>query len=58
MLRSGEDIFLDDITVHDIEKTLQVPVNIIKSSGQDFLDGILQRKTENKKGRKGGTYEL
>lgn len=58
MLRSGEPVFLDDITLDDIEKTLQVPINIIKSSGQDFLDAVLQRKSENKREREGGKYEL
>ena len=32
ILRSGEDVFLDDIRVRDVEKALQVPVNIVKSS--------------------------
>ncbi|MGL5434115.1 MAG: DUF512 domain-containing protein [Lachnospiraceae bacterium] len=41
MFRSGEDVFLDDITKEDVQKTLQVPVNIVKSSGQDFVQAIL-----------------
>ncbi len=41
MLKSGEDIFLDDITVSDLENALQVSVDIVKSSGQDFLNEIL-----------------
>ena len=42
ILRSGEDVFLDDLHVSDVEKTLQVPVNIVKSSGYDFVDAVLK----------------
>lgn len=41
MLRSGEDIFLDDVTVTELERTLQVKTNIVKSSGYDFVDAVL-----------------
>lgn len=41
VLRSGEDYFLDDITVSDVEKALQVKVDIVKSSGHDFVNAIL-----------------
>lgn len=42
VLRSGEDIFLDDFTLEDLEKALQVPINIVKSSGYDFVHTLLQ----------------
>lgn len=41
ILRSGEDVFLDDLRVSDVEKALQVPINIVKSSGYDFVDAVL-----------------
>jgi len=41
VLRSGETVLLDDCTVDDIGKALQVPVNIVKSSGYDFTEAIL-----------------
>lgn len=41
MLRADEDVFLDDFTVKQVENTLQVPVDIVKSSGQDLIDAIL-----------------
>ena len=41
ILRSGEDVFLDDLKVGDVEKALQVRINIVKSSGYDFVDTIL-----------------
>ena len=41
ILRSGEDVFLDDIHLPELEKTLQVPIDIVKSSGYDLLNSIL-----------------
>jgi NifB/MoaA-like Fe-S oxidoreductase len=41
VLKSGEQIFLDDMTVDELEKALQVPIDIVKSSGQDFVDAVV-----------------
>ncbi|NBJ94274.1 DUF512 domain-containing protein [Parablautia muri] len=41
MLRSGEEVFLDDVTVMDMEKALQVKIDIVKSSGYDFVNAVL-----------------
>ena len=41
VLRSGETVLLDDVTVDEIGKTLQVAVNIVKSSGYDFTEAML-----------------
>ncbi|MEG0721656.1 MAG: DUF512 domain-containing protein, partial [Lachnospiraceae bacterium] len=41
MLRSGEDIFLDDITVSQLNESLQVDIDIVKSSGQDFITAVI-----------------
>lgn len=43
VLKSGETVFLDDMTVAELEKALQVQVDIVKSSGQDFIDAILYK---------------
>ncbi len=42
VLRSGEDYFLDDVTVGEMEKTLQVKIDIVKSSGYDFVHTVLR----------------
>lgn len=42
MLKADEDIFLDDYTVKAVSDALQVPVVIVKSSGQDLIDAILR----------------
>ncbi len=44
VLRSGELVFLDDVTVEDMEKALQVKIDIVKSSGYDFINTILAEK--------------
>ena len=41
MVRSEEQDFLDDVTVEELEKTLQVRVDIVKSSGKELLDAII-----------------
>ena len=41
VLRSGEKVFLDDLTCEDVEKALQVPLNIVKSSGYDLVEMIV-----------------
>lgn len=41
VLRSGEEVFLDDFTKSDLEKSLQVPIYIVKSSGCDFVNTVL-----------------
>ena len=41
MLRMGERVFLDDITVEEVENALQVPLLIVKSSGQALLEAML-----------------
>jgi putative radical SAM enzyme (TIGR03279 family) len=41
MLKSEEDVFLDDITVEELSRALQLPVNIVKSSGKEFIESVL-----------------
>ena len=41
MFRSGEEVFLDDVTLSQVEEALQVQADIVKSSGQDLIDAIL-----------------
>ena len=41
MLRAGEEIFLDDITVSQVEKELGVPVRVVDPSGQAFVRALL-----------------
>ena len=34
-------MFLDDVTREEVKSALQVRVDIVKSSGQDFVDAVL-----------------
>lgn len=43
MLRSGENVFLDDVTVDELAEELGVEIKIIGSSGQEFVDAVLQK---------------
>lgn len=50
ILRSGEDVFLDDMTRKELENSLQVPINIVKSSGQDLIWSLIgENQTEREK---------
>lgn len=42
MLRSGEEVFLDDMTVTELAEDLQIKVKIVGSSGQDLINAVLQ----------------
>ena len=41
VLRMGEEVFLDDVTLTELENALQVPIHIVKSDGQCLYDGML-----------------
>ncbi|WP_077610771.1 DUF512 domain-containing protein [Clostridium sp. Marseille-P2415] len=56
MFRSGEEVFLDDLSRQDVQKALQVQVDIVKSSGQDFVQAVLGPVEENEASYEG--YEL
>ena len=42
MLRFGEEVFLDDITVSQVESALQCHVDIVKSSGSEFVRNVMK----------------
>ena len=41
MLRSGEQVFLDDMTVKEVEQELKMKVVPVESGGKDFLEAII-----------------
>ncbi|AOY78433.1 DUF512 domain-containing protein [Clostridium formicaceticum] len=45
MLKSEEEIFLDDITISDIEKKLQTKVQVCEVEGSNLIDKILDFKS-------------
>ena len=42
MLRSGEEVFLDDMTVTELAEALQIKVRMVGSAGQDLIHAVLQ----------------
>ena len=42
MLREERDMFLDDVTVKDLEKALGVKVRILPSRGAELLRALLK----------------
>lgn len=40
MLRAGERVFLDDVTLDDVERELEVPVIPVAQDGYELLDAI------------------
>ncbi len=43
MLRAGENVFLDDLTVEQLEEELQIPIQVVDSTGGDFCQAVLDR---------------
>ena len=41
MMRDGETVFLDDLSLDDVKESLQVEADIVKSSGQDFIEAVI-----------------
>ena len=58
MFKNGEEVFLDDITRTQVETALQIPVHIVKSSGYDLLEAILDPEAARLQTAAHGAYEL
>ena len=46
MLRSGEEVFLDDYTLDDLKKTLQIPIRIVESDGMSLVNAVVEENYE------------
>ena len=57
MFKSGEKVFLDDMTRTQAEAALQIPINIVKSGGYDLLSAILDREAAEEQTTEHGMYE-
>ena len=42
VLRSGEDVLLDDVTTQELAETLQTQLYVIQSDGESFVQGIVE----------------
>ncbi|MGN0315121.1 MAG: DUF512 domain-containing protein [Fusicatenibacter sp.] len=46
MLRSGENVFLDDVTVEEAEKRLKVKIQVVDEPGSDLVKAVLEEEKE------------
>ncbi|MDD7740661.1 MAG: DUF512 domain-containing protein [Fusicatenibacter sp.] len=46
MLRSGENVFLDDVTVEEAEKRLNVKIQVVDEPGSDLVKAVLEEQKE------------
>ena len=45
-LKADEDIFLDDMTLEEFQKALQVPVIIVQSNGMSLFNSIIEMESK------------
>jgi len=57
MFKSGEEVFLDDVTKTQAEAALQIPINIVKSSGYDLVSAVLDPEAAAEQTAEHGAYE-
>ena len=48
ILRSGEDVFLDDYTLDDLREKLGANIIISKNSGQGFIDAVTGKENNDR----------
>ncbi|MBP5224917.1 MAG: DUF512 domain-containing protein [Lachnospiraceae bacterium] len=58
MFRSGEEVFLDDLTKTDVERELQVPVAVLKGGAEALVHALTGTLTEADIDLTHGRYEL
>ena len=56
MLRSGEDVFLDDLTVEDVRQALKTEVVVVDEPGSDLVNCLIEAP-DHKKIRRRQIYE-
>ncbi len=58
VLRAGEEVFLDNLTLKEVKTALQSDINIVKSGGKDLLDAFTSICTHEKEtNREGFVYK-
>ncbi len=58
MFKSGEEVFLDDVTRAEAEEALQIPIHIVKSGGYDLVEAVLDPEAAAAQTAEHGEYEL
>ena len=52
MLRSGESVFLDDVTVEELEEELQIPIVVVDEGGAELVHAVIDDKVNTKHKRR------
>ena len=46
-VRHGETLFLDDLTVSDVERELNIPIRLVPQDGWEMFEALIEQKEEN-----------
>jgi len=57
MLKSDADIFLDDVTLEEVEKKLGIKIQKIGCDGRDLIEALRKKENENVFTNNGRRYE-
>lgn len=49
LLRSGEEVFLDDMSLQELKNALQVQIVIVNSNGRDLYEALLRQRNQNRR---------
>ncbi len=52
MLRAGENVFLDDVTVEELEEELQIPIVVVDEGGAEFVHAVIDEMINTKHKRR------
>lgn len=56
MFRSGEDVFLDDIFIQELENELNTVITVVDTSGEDLLEAVLNNRSYTGQEENTGVY--
>ncbi len=52
MLRAGENVFLDDVTVEELEEELQIPIVVVDEGGAELVHAVIDEMINTKHKRR------
>ncbi|SHI29937.1 DUF512 domain-containing protein [Parasporobacterium paucivorans] len=56
MLRSGEDVFLDDVSIRGVEEALNTEITVVDTSGENLLQAVLSNRKYSGNNKNTGVY--
>jgi len=55
-VRHGETLFLDDLTISDVERELRVPVRLVPQDGWEMFETLIEQKEETNHAEAAGSH--